>query len=583
MKINLFNIFGLLLVAGLVFTSCRNEENKIEETCFDEIKNQNEFRVDCGGVCPPCEPTCDDGYRNQDEQSPETGLNPAATIIGIDCGGETCEPCATCNDGIQNAHWVLLQGRDVDDFEFTIPNDTMGLDSMLNVYQLVMEAGVDCGFPCAGENAACVPTCDDGIQNGDEDGVDCGGSCGAPCPPPNCNDGIQNGTETGIDCGDLATLGMACGDCPDPTCNDGIQNLHIEVSDDFPLGYVVVVETGIDCDDNPQTECPDCPIPTCYDGIQNGFELGIDCGPSCGVVCYDVPSCSNGIQDGDEAGIDCDFDDTTPCPPCASCPDGVKNGPELEVDCVDYPIPEYPCPQCISCHDGIQNEETFELDVDCGGPECEKCPNFLIVEDIAGSAFTDQYTLNRALAEAGQTDTLELDHQQYPGLLVERLNANGVNPDRLQITANQGIQTSEGLFIRTIVLRIPYPESVYDEDLGVMIDGPLNMANLGQPDFPGQSCAPFDYDEDEIPFFEYKEILVENPNAISNCYLSYRDNGENSVMNITSLFSSLEAYRRLAEGNINMGSIRTADGILGEDPLMDTYMNLMFKVDYRYL
>jgi hypothetical protein len=50
MKINLFKIFGLLLFAGLVFSSCRNEDNKIEETCFDEVNNQNEFRVDCGGV-----------------------------------------------------------------------------------------------------------------------------------------------------------------------------------------------------------------------------------------------------------------------------------------------------------------------------------------------------------------------------------------------------------------------------------------------------------------------------------------------------------------------------------------------------
>lgn len=29
-----------------------------------------------------------------------------------------------------------------------------------------------------------LPTCDDGIQNGDEEGVDCGGSFCTPCPPP---------------------------------------------------------------------------------------------------------------------------------------------------------------------------------------------------------------------------------------------------------------------------------------------------------------------------------------------------------------------------------------------------------------
>lgn len=577
MKINLFKIFGLLLVAGLVFSSCRNEDNKIEETCFDEVKNQNEFRVDCGGVCPPCEPTCDDGYRNQDEQSPETGLNPAASVVGIDCGGETCEPCATCTDGIQNAHWVLLPGRDQEDFDFSIPNDTMGLDSMLNVYQLVMEVGVDCGFPCAD---ACVPTCEDGIQNGDEEGVDCGGSCGAPCPPPNCNDGIQNGTETGIDCGDLATLGMACGDCPDPTCNDGIQNIHIEVNEEFPLGYVVVVETGIDCDDNPQTECPDCPIPTCFDGIQNGFELGIDCGPSCGVQCFDVPNCNNGIQDGDEAGIDCDFDDTTPCPPCAACDDEVKNGPELEVDCVDYPIPEYPCPQCISCHDGIQNEENFELDVDCGGPDCDECLEFLTIDDIAGSPFTDQYTFNRALAEAGNTDTLELDHQLYPGLKVEKV-PGGFTPAHLLVTANQGIQTQEGLIVRTVTLRIPYPETVFDEENQVMIDGPIDMSDQDQPD-PG-FCGPLLLEADDIPFFDYKVVLVENTSLLNNCYLSYVDDGENSELNYTYLFGTVEGTTEYyVKGNVNGGSIRTAEDFISGEALFDTYSNMQFQFDYPY-
>ncbi len=58
-----------------------------------------------------------------------------------------------------------------------------------------------------------VPTCEDGIQNGDEEGIDCGGSC-APCPT--CEDGIQNGDEEGIDCGGGCT--------PCPTCEDGIQN-----------------------------------------------------------------------------------------------------------------------------------------------------------------------------------------------------------------------------------------------------------------------------------------------------------------------------------------------------------------------
>lgn len=55
-----------------------------------------------------------------------------------------------------------------------------------------------------------VPTCTDGIQNGNETGVDCGGPDCAACPP-SCTDGIQNGDETGVDCG-----GPDCDPCPVP-------------------------------------------------------------------------------------------------------------------------------------------------------------------------------------------------------------------------------------------------------------------------------------------------------------------------------------------------------------------------------
>ncbi len=53
----------------------------VEETCYDNIKNQNEVGVDCGGTCSPCvvEETCYDRIKNQDETS-------------TDCGG-VCGPC----------------------------------------------------------------------------------------------------------------------------------------------------------------------------------------------------------------------------------------------------------------------------------------------------------------------------------------------------------------------------------------------------------------------------------------------------------------------------------------------------------
>ena len=62
-----------------------------------------------------------------------------------------------------------------------------------------------------------VPTCYDGIKNGDEEGVDCGGSCPDACAPePTCYDGIQNGDEEGVDCG---------GSCPNE-CTDGSPDME---------------------------------------------------------------------------------------------------------------------------------------------------------------------------------------------------------------------------------------------------------------------------------------------------------------------------------------------------------------------
>jgi len=48
-------------------------------TCVDNMLNQGETGIDCGGPCAPC-PSCFDNVQNQGE-------------TGIDCGGP-CEPCA---------------------------------------------------------------------------------------------------------------------------------------------------------------------------------------------------------------------------------------------------------------------------------------------------------------------------------------------------------------------------------------------------------------------------------------------------------------------------------------------------------
>ncbi len=500
MKDNILKHLGLALFVLLAITACRNEDNKINPTCFDETKNQGELRVDCGGPnCPECPPSCDDRIQNQGEQSPVTATN--QNVIGIDCGGDACgaeQPCATCDDGVQNAHWVRNLNLTPEDLQY----DTVGQDLAGNLYSLVMETGIDCGFPCP---QVCLPTCEDGIQNGDETGVDCGGSCTDPCPPANCLDGIQNGTETGIDCGDSPEPSV-CGPCPDPTCTDGIQNIHIEVSDDFVDGYLVVIETGIDCDDNPFTMCPDCPIPTCFDGIQNGAETGIDCGGNCITLCDLTESCNNGIQDGAEEGIDCGGPN---CPPCPTCADDIKNGPEFDVDCLDYPIPGFEtCEICPSCHDLIQNtpithpdDNVFELDVDCGGIDCPACEQELVAFLIGsgnGNPFRDQYSYNRILAASGMTDTLGLDQFGIVGFMAEKITDVFSGLSYVKITGNQGIEIQGvGILIRTVTLAVPMPPT--DQ-----ADVPSDLIELVD------QVNPFGCDiiQPIIPYLTYRERII---------------------------------------------------------------------------
>ncbi len=113
-------------------------------------------------------------------------------------------------------------------------------------------------------NCTYIPTCSDGVQNGDETGVDCGGSCPL-CGT--CYDGIQNNDEEGVDCG-----GLYCEACHN--CSDGIFNWE---------------EEGLDCGGPFCTPCPSCMdgMKNChYIQLDNGTweeqcETGVDCGGPC--------------------------------------------------------------------------------------------------------------------------------------------------------------------------------------------------------------------------------------------------------------------------------------------------------------
>ncbi|MEL6358424.1 MAG: cohesin domain-containing protein, partial [Bacteroidota bacterium] len=268
----------------------------------------------------------------------------------------------TCNDGIQNGN----------------------------------ETGVDCGGP---DCAPCPPTCDDGIQNGDEEGIDCGGSSCMPCmSEPTCDDGIQNGQETGVDCG-----GPDCTPCTtdlvfdlvDSSC-DGDGNACVTM---ITTGFVSITgfqfavnydETAMTYDNftaNPVFAAMGSPV-TAFSSTPGTIQAlfvdgtaefnGITLNPldTIGTFCFS--NVADGTTDLTITGIVATDDTGSPIPAqgfgatvsCGdvtepTCNDGIQNGNETGVDCGG---PD--CDPCDTCDNGVQDGN--ETGVDCGG-DCNAC------------------------------------------------------------------------------------------------------------------------------------------------------------------------------------------------------------------
>jgi hypothetical protein len=123
-----------------------------QPSCTDELKNQDETGIDCGGTCLPCDidtpcetnadcsgqycldGVCADHCSSNVKESDETDK---------DCGGATCDPC----------------------------EDTKGC-----------KAASDCKSTICSNQKCQVATCTDQVQNQNESDKDCGGVCSATKP-----------------------------------------------------------------------------------------------------------------------------------------------------------------------------------------------------------------------------------------------------------------------------------------------------------------------------------------------------------------------------------------------------------------
>ncbi len=152
---------------------------EVPPTCDDNIQNGNETDIDCGGDCPPCStapiPGCTDPCA--------PNYNAAATEDDSSCEAydTTCDydSCLTVYEwDAANCTCRIVMFIDIFCNDYNeCTEDNLDIETCECVYELIEGCGEE------------IPTCTDGIQNGNETGIDCGGDCQACSEPtPNCTD-----------------------------------------------------------------------------------------------------------------------------------------------------------------------------------------------------------------------------------------------------------------------------------------------------------------------------------------------------------------------------------------------------------
>ncbi|MCK6544734.1 hypothetical protein L6R52_02620 [Myxococcota bacterium] len=233
-----------------------------------------------------------------------TPLNEVDHLLGASTGTVAG---ATIIPGFTNGSWDALQAINFNRTEATAirvvfdgnpaangGTNSVGLVGELQVFGAVLADGSACTRASSCDSGVCtnglcdVPTCTDGVMNGDESDVDCGGACGACAVGARCT--------IGADCAELVCSGWICAA---PTCTDGQHN-GVETDVDCGNGCAGCAggdacSVGTDC---ASTICDNgtCTTPSCFDGVENGSESDVDCGGSCALRCADFLSCNRNLD-----------------------------------------------------------------------------------------------------------------------------------------------------------------------------------------------------------------------------------------------------------------------------------------------
>lgn len=369
----------LVAVVGLAVFSCTFPDYRFDlvppETCDNDMQDEGETGVDCGGNCDPC--PC---------QRDEDCLDPDDVCEDGECRGpcENGECPPTCTDKEKN-------GDETD-------VDCGGSCDANCAISKKCEVGEDCTEGVC-EGKICQPArCDDGVLNGTEPWTDCGGECLVKC---------QNDEPCFVaeDCESETCVDTEAGDrvCARPFCNNQTRD-EDEGETDVDCGgrntgcarckVGDMCEEGSDCIEKVCDAEGECAGAECDDEAENGDETDVDCGgpgdcARCGddekcdedsdcknKICTEgrcqEAACDDQVTNSDESDLDCGGS-------CPECPVGKRC---REDDDCDSRICDSDSDRCVSCDDGTQNGS--ELGLDCGGPDCELCGPGDICSDDAG-------------------------------------------------------------------------------------------------------------------------------------------------------------------------------------------------------